>query len=49
MILFDNIIAWKAAIDICKPGVKYNEIGGVIEDIIGAKGYTSVKEFCGHG
>ena len=41
--------AFKAAIAICKPGVKYNEIGGVIEDIVHAKGFTSVKEFCGHG
>jgi len=41
--------AWKAAIDHCKPGVKYNEIGGIIEDIVTAKGYTTVKEFCGHG
>jgi methionyl aminopeptidase len=41
--------AWKAAINHCKPGVKYNEIGGIIEDIVSAKGYTTVKEFCGHG
>jgi len=41
--------AWKAAIAHCKPGVKYNEIGGIIEDIVTAKGYTTVKEFCGHG
>lgn len=41
--------AWRAAIDICKPGVKYSAIGGVIEDYITPKGYTSVKEFCGHG
>eukprot|EP01035_Chromulina_nebulosa_P025365 gene25365-33107_t len=41
--------AWKAAIAICKPGVKYSEIGGVIEDVIAPKRYTSVKEFCGHG
>lgn len=41
--------AFKAAIAICKPGVKYNEIGGVIEDIVLAKGFTSVREFCGHG
>ena len=41
--------AWKAAISICKPGVRYSEIGGVIEDIIRPKGYTSVQEFCGHG
>jgi methionyl aminopeptidase len=41
--------AWKASIAICKPGVRYSEIGGVIEDIIKPKGYTSVEEFCGHG
>ena len=41
--------AWKAAIAICRPGVKYNEIGGVIEEVVRGKGYTSVKEFCGHG
>ncbi len=41
--------AWKAAIAICKPGTRYNEIGGVIEDYVTARGYTTVKEFCGHG
>lgn len=41
--------AWKAAIAICRPGVKYSEIGGVIEDVIKPKGYASVIEFCGHG
>ena len=41
--------AFKAAIGICKPGVKYNEIGGVIQDIISARGFTTVHEFCGHG
>lgn len=41
--------AWQAAIAICKPGTKYNLIGGVIEDIVRPKGYSSVKEFCGHG
>jgi len=41
--------AWKAAINFCKPGKKYSEIGGIIEDIITAKGYTTVREFCGHG
>ena len=40
---------WQAAINYCKPGVKYNEIGGIIEDIIKPKGYSSVREFCGHG
>jgi methionyl aminopeptidase len=41
--------AWRAAIDHCKPGARYSEIGGIIENIIAAKGYTTVKEFCGHG
>jgi len=41
--------AWKAAINFCKPGAKYSDIGGVIEDVVKPKGYSSVKEFCGHG
>jgi methionyl aminopeptidase len=41
--------AFQAAVRMCKPGVKYSEIGGVIEDIASAKGLTSVREFCGHG
>ena len=41
--------AWKAAINYCKPGNKYSEIGGIIEEIIVKKGYSTVKEFCGHG
>eukprot|EP00802_Teleaulax_amphioxeia_P015514 Tamp_15605.p1 GENE.Tamp_15605~~Tamp_15605.p1 ORF type:complete len:365 (-),score=100.25 Tamp_15605:422-1516(-) len=41
--------AWQAAIAICKPGVKYSEIGGVIEDRILPAGYTSTRNFCGHG
>lgn len=40
---------WMAAIDICKPGVPYSKIGGVIEDYTKPKGYSTVKEFCGHG
>ncbi|KAJ1404907.1 peptidase M24, structural domain-containing protein [Ochromonadaceae sp. CCMP2298] len=41
--------AWQAAIDFCQPGRKYSDIGGIIEDIIKPKGYSTVKEFCGHG
>lgn len=41
--------AWKAAINYCKPGMPYSGIGGVIEEIVSKKKYTSVKEFCGHG
>ena len=39
----------RAAIAFCKPGERYNDIGGIIDDIIIPKGYSSVKEFCGHG
>jgi methionyl aminopeptidase len=41
--------AWQAAIAFCKPGRKYSDIGGIIEDIIKPKGYATVREFCGHG
>jgi len=41
--------AWQSAIAICKPGVPYSEIGGVIDDIVQAQGYTSTRNFCGHG
>lgn len=41
--------AWQAAIAICRPGVPYNAIGAVIEDMVRAKGYTSMEEFIGHG
>jgi len=40
---------WRAAIDYCKPGQPYSGIGKVIEDYIAPYGYTSVREFCGHG
>ena len=30
-------------------GVPYNELGGIIEDIIRPKGFSTVKQFCGHG
>jgi len=41
--------AWQAAIAICKPGVKYSQIGGVIEEVVKKEGFTSVRNFCGHG
>eukprot|EP00292_Cryptomonas_paramecium_P010971 CAMPEP_0113700104 /NCGR_PEP_ID=MMETSP0038_2-20120614/23748_1 /TAXON_ID=2898 /ORGANISM="Cryptomonas paramecium" /LENGTH=334 /DNA_ID=CAMNT_0000623677 /DNA_START=52 /DNA_END=1053 /DNA_ORIENTATION=+ /assembly_acc=CAM_ASM_000170 len=41
--------AWQAAIAICKPGVPYSEIGGVIEDIVAKEGFTTSKDFSGHG
>jgi len=40
---------WQAAIAYCAPGKPFCGIGGVIEDYIKPYGYSSVREFCGHG
>jgi methionyl aminopeptidase len=40
---------WIAACQIVQPGRDYKEIGGIIEDCITPFGYSSVKQFCGHG
>ena len=32
-----------------KPGVKYREIGNIIQKHAQAHGYAVVKSFCGHG
>lgn len=37
---------WQEAIAYCKPGKHYKGIGGVIEDLCTAKGYTTVPNFC---
>ncbi|KAJ3280534.1 Methionine aminopeptidase 1D, chloroplastic/mitochondrial [Borealophlyctis nickersoniae] len=37
------------AIAICGPGVKLNEIGRVISQYAQKMGYTTCREFCGHG
>lgn len=41
--------AWQAAIAYCKPGKRWNGIGAVIEDAVTPLGYTSARQFCGHG
>ncbi len=41
--------AWQKAIAYCKPGKPYKEIGGIIEEYVTKEGFTTVKEFCGHG
>lgn len=48
-LVYTTYTAFEAAISYCKPGMPYNGIGGIIEDIIAKKGYSTVKEFCGHG
>lgn len=37
------------AIDICKPGVRYREIGNIIQKHAQASGYSVVRSYCGHG
>ncbi|CAI5449054.1 unnamed protein product [Caenorhabditis angaria] len=37
------------AIAICRPGVKFREIGNVIQKHANANGFSVVKSFCGHG
>jgi len=38
-----------SAINICKPGTKFNQIGETIEEYAGDKGYFVNREFGGHG
>mmetsp|Transcript_37700 Transcript_37700/g.82610 ORF Transcript_37700/g.82610 Transcript_37700/m.82610 type:complete len:447 (+) Transcript_37700:137-1477(+) len=40
---------WVKAMEFVQPGNDYKDIGAIIEDHITAKGYTTVKKFCGHG
>lgn len=42
----DTYDIWQEAIAYCKPGKHYKGIGGVIEDLCTAKGYTTVPNFC---
>ena len=37
------------AIEICKPGTLYREIGNVIGNYIESKGLSVVRTYCGHG
>lgn len=40
---------WIKSLEFVKPGNQYRDIGGIIEDYITERGYTTVKNFCGHG
>jgi len=40
---------WVKSLEFVKPGNHYRDIGGIIEDYITPRGYTTVKNFCGHG
>jgi len=37
------------AISIIKPGIKLGDIGATIQDYVELKGFSVVKDFCGHG
>ena len=38
-----------AAIDAMRPGNRLNDVGGAVEDYVVPKGFSVVREFCGHG
>ena len=40
---------WISACNFVAPGKDYKDIGGIIEDYVTPKGFTSVRNFCGHG
>jgi methionyl aminopeptidase len=40
---------WVEAMELVRPGTNYNVIGRSIQDRISPLGYTTVREFCGHG
>lgn len=40
---------WIKACNFVKPGNDYKDIGGIIEDHVEKDGFTSVRNFCGHG
>jgi len=40
---------WVMAMEHVKPGRHYKEIGGIIEEHVFKHGFTTVRNFCGHG
>ncbi|MDC0344963.1 type I methionyl aminopeptidase [Alphaproteobacteria bacterium] len=41
--------ALMGAIDMVRPGVKFGDIGHFIQNLVESKGFSTVREFCGHG
>lgn len=41
--------ALSKAIELVRPGVKYREIGNVIQKYVAPHGFSVVKSYCGHG
>ena len=40
---------WISACNFVAPGKDYKDIGAIIEDYVVPRGYSSVRNFCGHG
>jgi len=40
---------WVAAMEFCRPGKDYKDIGAIIEDYVTKEGFSTVRNFCGHG
>jgi len=40
---------WVQSLDFVRPGNDYKDIGAIVEDHVTARGFTTVKSFCGHG
>jgi methionyl aminopeptidase len=41
--------AMMRAIGVCRPGQKLSEIGRAIEEVVKPRGFSIVRDFCGHG
>lgn len=37
------------AIRVCKPGMEYGKLGGIIERVATAQGFSTNRDFVGHG
>eukprot|EP00542_Grammatophora_oceanica_P009814 CAMPEP_0194038772 /NCGR_PEP_ID=MMETSP0009_2-20130614/10985_1 /TAXON_ID=210454 /ORGANISM="Grammatophora oceanica, Strain CCMP 410" /LENGTH=430 /DNA_ID=CAMNT_0038681391 /DNA_START=18 /DNA_END=1310 /DNA_ORIENTATION=+ len=40
---------WVSAMNFVEPGNDYKDIGAIIEDYVTPRGFTTVRNFCGHG
>lgn len=40
---------WISACNFVAPGKDYKDIGAIIEDYVTPRGFSSVRNFCGHG
>jgi len=40
---------WVKSMEFVKPGRDYKDIGAIIEDHVTPRGFTTVRNFCGHG